>query len=224
MKKLCFVALLLVAVSTNAQATFLLQEWGYNHNGSVFDETYHPPTAGGGFLTSITGAGHHNFIAYFDAELDEPETTALNEIGIAHGTAASGQSWEIDEPGWGNWDYYGDIWTNFNAGALDNGNAMPGPDDTAMALGWDFDLLDGETAYLSFDLNDVTRPSDGFYLEQFDPDSGSSLFFSSTLRVVSGAEPVPEPSTFALIGLGLGGLAWYRRKGQRREAARIASL
>ena len=140
-------------------------------------------------------------------------TPAGSTSRTASGTAAAGQSWEIDEPGYS----FGDIFSNLLGSTLDNGNGVPAgsEDDVSMAMGWDFSLLDGETAVIQFLISN-SAPVSGFYLTQTDPDSGASIYFSSSLNV--GGTVIPEPSQF-LPGIGLLGLLYYRiRRGKKRAA------
>ena len=118
----------------------------------------------GSIIITITGVGMHNILAYFDHELDEDVNGFDNESGGTGGAAAAGQSWEIDEPGFGNEDdYYGDIRYNFEDNALDNrvfydaiddwtlgGASDRDFDDVAMAMGWNFTLAADETAEIVF--------------------------------------------------------------------------
>jgi hypothetical protein len=61
----------------------------------------------------------------------------------------------------------------------------------------------GEVATVKF-ATKTTRPAGGFYLVQTDPDSASSIYFSSDLDINGGGGPViPEPGTLTLLGLGL---------------------
>jgi hypothetical protein len=169
-------------------------------------------TTGLGILTwTVNTAGNYNFIAFFDHEIDESINTFFNEYGAVSGTAAAGQSWEIDEPGY----VFGDIYNNVLAGTLDNTNGVPSsaPDDVSMAMGWDFVLNAGETATISIYLSAI-QPVSGFYLEQTDPDSdasGASIYLSSSLAV-GGGNPVPLPGAIYLMGSGLALLAGYGRK------------
>lgn len=222
MKKLGFVFfsfLLICLVSSTASAAIIdLAEYSINIDGTEdymgtapagFDDM----TGLGTWAVTLSGAGDHSVLGYFDHEIDEDINTFYNEFGAAVGTPGTGQSWEIDEPGWS----FGDIYTNFQAGTLDNSNGVPSgsPDDVSMAMGWDFNLAAGETAYINFILSETMPTNSGFYLVQTDFDSQANVYFSSNLTIRDGGNPppVPEPSTIVLVlsGLGLAAAARFRK-------------
>lgn len=194
-------------------ATFTMQQWEFNNNGFLSDSGFATPFDFGSVSasTTIITPGVHSFIMYVDPEIDQELNTFFNEYGSVFGAPLAGQVWEIDEPG----NVFGDIYANFTAGALDNSNGVPStaPDDVAMALGWNFILAAGEKAFLNFNLSEVA-PSTPFYLMMTDPESEATLYLSSTLtiREDGNGNPVPEPSTFVLLGSSLAGLLWYVRK------------
>jgi hypothetical protein len=208
--------------STAASATTIgLYEYAFNFDGNIAPAGvslagFNASTGLGTISFSTSADGAHSFLAFFDHEIDEAANTFFNEYGDTNGSAASGQSWEIDEPGW-DLNNPGDIYTNFSSSdnisgsLLDKYNAVPSgsENDVSMAMGWDFFLAADETAIITMTLS-TTQPTGGFYLAQFDPDSSvgalpAGIYFSSNLNIQGGGI-VPEPGTMLLMATGLTGL------------------
>ena len=142
----------------------------------------------------------------------------FDEASSSSGVLAAGQSFEVDEPGWVDFDdpdfYGGDLDLNFAAGALDGTilqNALAGDsggpeEDIALSLGWDFSLTAGQSAVVTFLLS-ATQPDSGFWLSHTDPFAEITFFFSSTLEILGDEPPpptsVPEPGTLFLLGAAL---------------------
>lgn len=201
-------------------AEISLFDWAIISDGALFSPSAPPPgsinTAGFDFATgfgtvvaTVNGAGPHYLGFFVDHEIDESVNTFFNEFGASGNAPKSGQSWEIDEPGFS----YGDIYANLSAGALDNANGVPSsaPDDVSMALAWSFFLGADESASVIMNVGPVPPPA-GFYLVQTDPDSDLNLYFSSSLRV-SGGQTVPEAaSTCGMLAIALGALRIIRRR------------
>jgi hypothetical protein len=174
-----------------------------------------------GTLTiTVTGAGAHSVSVYLDYDLDYSLNEEFNETGEISGAPAAGLSWEIDETG-NAWtgslgtkgvEYYGDIVGNFAISGtspsfvsrldnkiffdkIDNQSLVPPIEDTALAQSWDFNLLEEETAVITF-IAGSTKPA-GFYLLQKDPDSNTEVYLSSSISGV--IIPVSKKKSFPLI-------------------------
>ena len=222
---LAIVAAAMALAGASAEAGVInldLFEWAVNIDGAVADSAFSDPIPAGvniaGFDTNIglgtvtvnlSGAGSHHVGLFVDHEIDEPTNTFFNEYGSTSGSATSSQSWEIDDP------FFGDIYANFYASSLDSSNAVPSisPNDVSMALAWDFILSPLESSLITFSV-DQAAPSSGFYLIQTDPDTSYSLYFTSSLAVRS----VPEPATVFLLGVGLAALGVVYRHRSRVSA------
>ncbi|MGA1875412.1 MAG: PEP-CTERM sorting domain-containing protein [bacterium] len=221
MKRFAIIAFTLLFVGigiTSASATSSLWDWAFYIDGTTFEcylgdsmpATGVPVTfdivTGLGTLTWETNvAGMHSFIAFFDHDIEEDTNTFFNEYGVAIGDPAAGQSWEIDDPFFGN-IYYNNVLT----GSLDNSNEASG--DVSLAMGWNFNVPPGQTATIELILAN-NDPLSGFYLSQTDSDSLETIYFSSTLTIEGGGPaPVPEPGTWLLLCCGLIGLFGFGRK------------
>ena len=216
---ICVLAICALA-APGASADTILFESAFNQDGAVYSPGTAPAnwnlaafdtgTGLGTITAQVTGAGLHNLLVFLDIEIDEEVNGFYNEFGATSGAPSAGLMWEIDEPGY----VFGDIYDNFLAGALDGTNGVPpgSPDDVSFALGRAFTLTAGETATLDFRTS-LTAPAGGFYLVQTDPDSDSSVYFSSELNI-TGGEPIPEPATLWLLGSGLAfGARRFGRRG-----------
>ncbi len=186
-------------------ATYGLFDYAFNINGvvtpapgvpgGVNTAAFNSTTGLGSITLSIGTTGNHFVGLFVDHEIDAATNTFFNEFGTAVGAPPAGLSWEIDEPGF----VFGNIYTHFTGSTaggslLDNTSAVPpgSPDDVSMALGWNFNLAAGHSATISYFLS-TTPPASGFYLQQTDPASNASVYFSSALNV----NVIPETGTSA---------------------------
>jgi len=80
----------------------------------------------------------------------------------------------------------------------------------SVAMGWNFNLGLDEMAIISMFVS-VDQPGSGFYLAHDDLDSGDSIYFSSSLSIISAAAPVPAPSTLLLLIIGMLGIVKHKR-------------
>jgi hypothetical protein len=205
-------------------ATIDLYEYAFNIDGAVSD-SFLSDMSGFGLMAnlgtiniSINGPGSHYVAAYFDYEITDygvPGNPWNNEYGAAvnENQMKPGQSWEIGTPEFSDPPSTTDIYAHFSGiNTLINGNSVLSPNDVAMAMGWDFVLGVGETANISFCLDQLGTIS-SFYLSHTDADSPESILFSSTLDIRGGGVPVPDVcSTFALLAFVMAGVTGLRMK------------
>jgi hypothetical protein len=183
----------------------------------------------GTLSVTISGAGSHLFDAFFDHQFDVSDNTFFNETASVSGSAATGQSWEIDEPGF----VSGDIFINTQLSQLDNAIGVSPfgdtifPDDVSMAMGWDFVLGIDQTAIITLLISDLPLlTTDDLTLIHSDPDSSESIHFTGNLDIRTNAPPaVREPATMALLCLGLVTVFRMRTRASRpRTAGPLPSL
>jgi hypothetical protein len=226
-------AALAVTFSANAQTT--VTELLFNADGSISDQYPTTSTAIGapvtvtsGFGTptpaaanylsglgtlqyTVTGAGSHYFDAMIDDEADYVNGVFHDSASVQNaGSAPNYLSWEVGNP---NADVSGDIKYNTKANTLDNANDVPsGNTDIAVALGFNFSLLAGQTATIDFSVGN-TAPASGFYIEQYnnldlDPYITGTLVISSS----SGGGGVPDKgATWFSLLMGLAGLGLVKK-------------
>lgn len=226
----CLITAVAVLCAADLHADIGLFEYGFNLDGTVSnitlgdplpagvnDSAFNAATGLGSISYSVNTPGSHYFGLFVDHEIDELINTFFNEYGVVTGAATSAGpfatlTWEIDEPGY----VFGDIYSNFTSGNLDNSNGVPdtAPDDVSMALAWGFTLGPMESASIVMHVS-PTAPAGGFYLAQRDPDSDASIYFSSSLTVRGDASVPDGGSTAGLLFGVLGGLAGLRLIGRR---------
>ena len=167
--------------------------------------TYEFTNNTGGAISGLT------FVSFVDAEIDKTVNTSFNEVATTSGTLATGQDFEVDEPGW----VSGDIFSNALDGALDGTNALPpgSPDDVSVAQALSFGtapLQVGGVVAFEIMISEDADAIGSFRITQSDTDPSSS-----TTITYSGLA-IPEPGTASLIGLGLAALATGRSHTRRR--------
>lgn len=147
----------------------------------------------------VSGLG---FLSFVDAEIAEPTTSFFNEFATVTGAPATGQGFEIDEPGYA----FGDIHDNLRAGLLDGTNAVGAgaPDDVSMAVSFALgDLAPGDLARIVISLSedgDIVGP---LGLVQQDPRAtGTRLSYSGRSEIVRSGSPIPEPRSALLFLVG----------------------
>lgn len=249
---LAIAALTLFAASspTSAVAAPILQDYLFNVNGTAscpdsvctsalpasgLDAGAFDFASGIGTLTftlDAAASGTYFVDAFFDQALHAP---FFDEFGTTNGAASAGQSWQIDEPGFGDGNRLGTIFDNALAGTLDDTNHVPGTlsnflgdcgangggapnaacnNDVSMAMAFNVALAAGDEAIVTLVLSS-TAPVGGFFLGQHDPsDPGNNVYLSGAVDV----KPVPEPPAALLLGTGLA--AMLARKVRDARAVR----
>lgn len=205
-----------------ALADITLQENLFNVNGTQYYDTFSVPGLSvSGFnqstglgtlvLTFNPGPGSYYVDAYFDLELGVP---FFNEYGSVSGSAAAGQSWQIDDP------ILGTIFPNTQNNALDNTNHIPGTvdnflgtcsgsncnGDVSWAMGFAFTLGAQQEEVITLNLLQ-TAPGNGFYLEQVHPEDPNNptevdAYFNGSAVTKPVTTGVPEPGTWILLMTG----------------------
>lgn len=197
-----------------------LFEWAFNVDGAVYGNGFFtnpdaitdvPGLDSGGF-NETTGlgtliyqnstVGDHFFGGYFDLEIDVLDNGFNDENGSTAGSAAAGQSWEMDEP------FNGDIFGNFQDNTLDDTNSVgladfPIGTDVSMATMFAYSLLDNQEATITIDIGESLNTS-GLKLIQTDFVSGGTVELAADLDIRT--QGVPAPATLVLLALGLFGL------------------
>jgi hypothetical protein len=203
----------------------LLFDWGFSVSGNIYTfagPPLPPSIDASGFdfnsglgtvkISFTPGAAGNYFVdVFFDHDL---QSKFGNEIGAVTGTAAAGQTWQIDEPGSGSMSGDGHVIANFYNDAFDNANhiASNPPFDVSMGMGFHFALTAGQTASAAFSVSTIPPPS-GFYLSQIDPNNTANrISFFGNLGISGGGAPtIPEPSSAALAVLGAALLFSWKR-------------
>lgn len=174
-----------------ATPTVDLQEWGFNINGTIYDnQVYgHTPgdlpvnfnTAGFDFNTGLgtitatfTTPGTYALVGFFDHEMNQLVNGWMDETSAQVGMRPTGLSFQSETPDdvRNKWFYNGAPLQNaVEFGPAQDGTGLPGgaqtANDISMAIGWNFTLATGETGVVTFTVSDAALP--GFYLLQSDP-------------------------------------------------------
>jgi hypothetical protein len=172
--------------------------------------------------TNTTGAAIANlvFTLFLDLDIDRDDNTFFNEYGelvslllpaLAPPGALPFDQWEIDEPEY----VFGNIYTNANAGALDNSTGVPAsaPDDVSHALLFRIPVLAAGQTVNIFGTLSLT---DAAGLGHFDPGSNIALYINGYATLsAGGAGEIPEPSTVVPVLAVAAAWAIRRRQGGR---------
>jgi hypothetical protein len=239
------IAFLCVGLFASSAFSASLQDWEFNINGT----DYYP--GGGATFATVPGltvttsgtsttysilfnpASAGNF--YIGAFFYQPAGVPFyNEYGAVNGSAAAGQTWQIDVP---EYDVNstanhgaGSIVDNLANGALTDTNSVPGSvsnylnncgasgggavnaacdDFVSLATAYSFSLLTGQSELVQFTVS-TTNPG-GFSIEDVHPVDGSNAsasdVFLSLSNTLNGVPPINTgtPEPGTLALLGVGG-------------------
>lgn len=188
---LTFVLTLFGAAVAWATPTVDLQEWGFNINGTIYDNQVYGHTSadlpvnfntsGFDFVTGIgtitatfTTPGTYAVVGFFDHEMNQSVNGWMDETSAQVGLRPTGLSFQSETPNdvRNKWFYNGAPLQNaVEFGPAQDGMGLPGgaqtPNDIAMAIGWNFILAAGETGLVTFTVSNAATL--GFYLQQSDP-------------------------------------------------------
>ncbi|MBI5657521.1 MAG: PEP-CTERM sorting domain-containing protein [Geobacter sp.] len=207
---------LLLFAATTAQALEVTNSYLYlneivDGSSTLVDLNDGSFTGLGTITRNYTAPGTYSVLSFIDNEINLYGTGFDPEFGGIVGTP--GYQYQIADP-------YSLI-SSFMLGSLD-GSINADPADTAVAMGWTFSLLAGQSATVNFIVADAAPSTD--YLTHTDawytdPDLmtyemlNDSIYYWTTLDIeTSGPAPIPEPSTFVLLGSALVGLGLYARR------------
>ncbi|MCX6546341.1 MAG: PEP-CTERM sorting domain-containing protein [Acidobacteria bacterium] len=238
MRKLVILVVLLAALGFAAPvtqaATISWAELGFKSSidGAVYytdpsPATWPPFPAGADFsafnmstgLGSVTftfsAPGTHYVAGFFDYQItDEPNNNGFLDEEAYWGSLPAGWSGKSDDP-------YGpsavdppiyDQFLAFDASnPFDNWAWNTPGHDVSVAYGYAFTLNDGDPARKVIFTVSSVAPVSGYILRQVDPLSAQSLYFSGTTQD-DGVNPVPEPGTLTLVGLGVAAVARRLRR------------
>jgi hypothetical protein len=236
MKKFRILQLTLLAPLVCASAAYAssLQDWEINVNGTDYfpsggstfasvpglNSAGYNATTGQGTLTLTFNpgtAGNYFVGAYFYVPVSVP---FYNEYGAVNGSAAAGQSWQIDNPEYSETSLNhgaGSIVDNLANETLSNTNLVPGSldnylnncgangggavntacnDFVSLALGFNFSLTATQYEVLTVTLS-PNNPG-GFSLEAIQPVDGanaaqSQIYYSGTAQLFNNNQPPPPP-------------------------------
>ncbi len=243
--KLWMVAAVLLLAPAAFGGTYSLNDWCFYvnsldvnrscNNGSGVDNfnvsagvsDWQHLTDGNNLGTAVVtvGPGSYNIFAIFNYDIDGDG--GMNEYATVFGDLAIGQVYAIDAQG-ASGSTPGNLYSQFAGGTLNNTNNLPACNanacpDVSVSLGYTNVVVnEGETAQITFTVSD-TPPSSGFYIQQGNNGSSSSLNFSSNVTITASGggdfgaldvESAPEPGTIGMMigGVGLIVMGLRRRK------------
>jgi hypothetical protein len=234
-------ALLAALCCATTPAFSQLQDWEINVNGTDYypangdtfatvpglDSSAFNATTGIGSLTLTfdpAAAGSYYIGGWF---FDPVGVPFYNEFGAVNGSAAAGQSWQIDIP---EYDAVssnlgsGTILDNLAAGTLNDTNSVPGSqsnylndcgantpggtptstcnDLVSMAMGFNFTLAANQYEVVTLNLS-TTDPG-GFTLADVHPVDGNNpnaaaIYYSGSATTQTNGSTAPEPSSLSFV-------------------------